>query len=356
MSDHRKAFKNLKKYDKKTQKLVLELYNEVSDTLKELIPDNSMQLREANRILMREYDKALKSTDFIAQWQTATVNTIVASTYTVETGLNRKGWGEYLLDKSMFKDKKKLSKRIRENSYKIERDQRKILRESLKAGKSVAQIVGNIAEDNLKGFKRELPEYLDDIRRVSVAGKKISPKQITALRKRVSSIKTKGLRADYNKLIKAIELGKGVDDAVYFAMERRTKYYAERLARSETIRTIAVVDNHIAVQDPDTQWVKNITQGSNACSYCLAVSNLGFVPVANATIATHHPNCSCSSEYKKSIKRPKKWSNDTYESRLQTEINKENKKAERKGRSKTYQAPETPVNLRSNDLLSDLPS
>lgn len=353
MPSFKEASKNLKKYDEKTQRLVLELYNEVEETLKELIVDNSVQLRQAQARLMREYDKALASTDFIANWSKATVDAIVASTYDKQF-LTKSGWEEYLLGKSLFKDKVKLSTRIRNNGKDIIRDQRIILKRSLKEGKNIAQIVGNIAEDNLKGFKRELPKYLADLKGASLSGTRVSQKRISALKKQVLSLKTEGLKADYKRLISTLIEGGDVDKAVYFAMERRTKYYAQRLARSETMRTMSVYKNHKAMRDEDTQYVKNVTQGSNPCPYCVAVENLGFVPVANATIATHHPHCSCTQEYKKTIKRPKAWSNAKYKSKLQSEIDKMNARAERKGSGKTYILPQTPVNLRSSDLMSDL--
>lgn len=346
-----KAFKNLKKYDTKTGALVLELYNEVNDTLIDLIPNNEMGLREAQNKLMKEYDKALESTNFIENWKKATVSVIVESSFIPnQPAPNKQALADYLWSKSLFKDKIKLSTRLRNNSLLIVRDQRKILKESLKRGKTIAQIVGNIGDDTLQGFTRELPKYIDDLKKAGVTSK-----QIAAVKRQAKRIKTAGLRADYLRLIDAIEVGKNVDKATFFAMERRTKYYANRVARSETIRSMAVARNHVAMQDPDTQLVKNVTQGNAPCPYCIATESLGFVPVENATIATHHPHCSCRAEYKRTIKRPKKWSNDTFKSRLQTEINKMNARAERKGLPKTYIEPETPVNLRTNDLFRNYP-
>jgi len=346
-----KAFKNLKNYDAKTSALVLELYNQVNDTLIKLIPDNKMGLREAQNKLMKEYDKALLSTNFIEKWKSSTVRVIVESSYLKnQPAPTKQALADYLWGKSLFKDKIKLSTRIRNNSILIVRDQRKILKQSLKQGKTIAQIVGNIGDDTLQGFTRELPKYIDDLKKAGVTAK-----QITAVKNQAKRIKTAGLRADYLRLIDAIEVGKNVDKQTFFAMERRTKYYANMVARSETVRAMAVTRNHVAMQDEDTQLVKNVTQGNAPCPYCVATESLGFVPVENATISTHHPHCSCRAEYKRTIKRPKKWSNDTYKSRLQTEINKLNAKAERLGQPKTYIDPQAPVNLRTNDLYRDYP-
>jgi hypothetical protein len=371
MPSYRDAKGNLIKYSDEVSKLTLQLYNQVNDTLKKLIVNNDIGLAEAQRKLLKEYNKALVSTDFIEKFKAGTVKVIVQSSYVSGApAKSKQAWGNYLWNKSLFDDNIKLSSRIRNNAIDIIAAQKKVLRTSLKGGKTISQIVGNIGEDTLKGFTRELPKYIKEIKDVNltqnfynkkgklikVKGQKISHAQIRAVKNQAKRIKTAGLRVDYLRLIDAIELGKNVDNAVFFAMERKTKYFAERLARSETIRTLAVQRNHEAVQDPDTQYVKNITQGNNPCPYCVATEDIGFVPVGNASIATHHPNCSCRAEYKRTTKRPESWSNAEYKGKLQASIDKQNKKAEKNGTNKTYIEPQTPVNLRgAGDLLSNYP-
>jgi len=354
MQDYPKAFRNLKGYEREIALLTLELYEAVSATLKDLIVDDSKALKQAQSKLMKEYNKALKSTDFVNKFKASTVKVIVDSSYIRSNlGANKQVWGNYLWDKSLFPDKIKLSTRIRNNSVKIMRDQRKVLNTVLKEGRTVSKIVGNIGDDTLKGFTRELPKYIDELKAVKIAGDKIKPKHLNAVKAQAKKIKTAGLRADYLRLIDAIELDKNVDKATYYAMERRTKYYASRVARSETIRTMAVEDTHEALKNEDTQLVKNITQGSNPCAFCEATENLGFVPVDNATISTHHPHCSCRPEFKRTLKRPKKWSNETFMSRQQTEVNKINARNERQGKPKTYIKPYAPTNLRNTDPMND---
>jgi hypothetical protein len=354
MSDYQRAFRNLKNYDKETGTLVLELYNKVSVSLKELIPDNSKGLRQAQRELMTAYNEALLSTNFVEKFKASTVQVIVNSSYVrADLGGTKQVWADYLWDKSMFSDNVKLSKRIRNNSINIVRDQRAILNKSLKEGKSIAKIVGNIGDDTLKGFTRELPKYIDELRTASIAGESLKPKHISAIKAQAKRIKTEGLKADYLRLIDAIELDKNIDKAVYYAMERRTKYYASRVARSETIRTMAVQDTHIALQNKDTHLVKNITQGDDPCPFCVASENMGFVPVESATISTHHPHCSCVQEFKRTMKKPEKWSDEKFIQKQQSQINKVNAEAERKGKPKTYLQPISPTNLRETDLLKD---
>ena len=349
MADINKGLKNLKNYDRKTQALVLELYNQVEATLKDLIKDDSVKLRQAQAKLMREYDKALESTDFIAEFRKLTVTTIVDSSYVkAELGGTKQKWADYLYNKSLFDDKVKLSTRIRNNSNLIVQDHRIALRNSLKSGKTISQIVGNIGDDTFKDFERKLPKYIDDLKAVGVPQSRINSAMA-----QVNKIKTKGLRADYTRLIDSIQSGKDIDKQTYFAIERRTKYYSQRLARSETIRSISVVNTHEALKDEDTQYVQNMTLGNNPCPYCVAMENMGFVPVASSTIAIHHSNCSCQPKFKRTIKRPEPISQQDFLDMQQKQIDKFNRKAEREGRPKTYIKPQPPVNLRESDLLRD---
>jgi hypothetical protein len=108
------------------------------------------------------------------------------------------------------------------------------------------------------------------------------------------------------------------------------------------------------MDDPDTQYVRSITSGSNPCNYCVAVENVGFVPVENATIPTHHPHCFCTVDYKKTSRRPKAWSDDKHTKLVQKEIDKANEISVKAGRGKTYIKPEQPRNIRKETMLNKL--
>lgn len=350
----RNSVKNLKKFDKATQELVIELYEATNKSLKALIVNDSLGLREAQNRLMKEFDAALASTDFVNTWRTGTVKTIVDSTYIATTlGMSKNEYANKLYRTSLFKDKVTLSQRIRQNANKIVSAQRTVLKTALKEGRNVAQIAREI--NALGGFKEELPLYLERLKDSSIQGKKLSAKALDRVQGQINKIKTPGLKSNYQKLFNAIEAGRPLDTLVGNAMVARTSYYSNRLARTETINTLAEVKNEEAMQNENTQWVRNVlSSGPNVCPYCIAVTNLGWVPVENATIATHHPNCSCTSEYKMSSKKPKKWSDKTYESRLNTEINAANNAAKAASKPKTYIKPETPINLRDNTLIDRL--
>ena len=345
------ASKNLKKHDLRTQKQVIALYNSVNETLKALIIDDTIKLRKAQQMLIAEYDKALISQNFVESWKAGTVRTIVNSSYSESVLLRSKPtYAQQLLKTSLFKDKVTLSVRLRKNSNLIVINQKKILRNSLTQGRAVAQIARNITND----FTKSLPKFLDELATARIAGERLPSAAIRNAKKISKGLKTEGLRKNYLKLIDGIQLGGNIDKLVSNAMVARTRFFSNRVARSETIQALSEVKNAEAMEDPDTQLVQNITSGSNPCPFCISMENIGFVPVENATIATHHPNCSCTPIYKKTTKRPKKWSNDTFNMRLQAEINKQNKIAIREGRPRTYVPIVSPTNLRNNTIVDKL--
>jgi len=101
------------------------VFAETQSLLNRLILDDSIKLRQAEKMLVDQIDRAIVSTDFVKQWRIGVVNTIVASSYTKtvikDTPLI---YGERLYNTSLFPDKKKLSTRIRLNTGEMIRQQK----------------------------------------------------------------------------------------------------------------------------------------------------------------------------------------------------------------------------------------
>ncbi len=255
---------------------------------------------------------------------------------------------EKLLNTSLWTDKIKLSKRIRLNGIEIVKAQQSVLQTSLVEGRAVVDIAKSIGTE---GFKKELPQFLNKLKNSKIAGQKISPAQFRKARRQIEKLANDNLRVSYTNLLDTIDLGGNLDKAVTEAMIERTNSYSLRLARTEAIESVSLVKNGVVMEDEDTQYVKNITSGDDPCNYCSAVEDMGYIPVANATIPTHHPNCSCTPDYRKTSKRPKAWSTEKHDKTLQSNINKLNKS---NPGSKTSQLPEKPQNLRDNTMLKRL--
>jgi len=349
MPSYNQAIKNLSKLDRQTQKAVLQNYYAVNDLLKELIIDDSIGLRKAQNMITTELDKSIESTDFVNRWKTSVANVIVESSYSLKgLQMSKPEYKDRLIRTSLWEDKVTLSQRLRKNSASIVSAQKQVLKTSLKEGRLIADQVRIIAKD----FNGDLPGYIDDLKKLKINGRPIPSKQIRAVRAQASKLKSDDLRVAYTKLIDAIDIGGPIDKVVSEAMVQKTNNYALRTSRSETMRSVSEVKNAEAMDDPDTQYILNVTAGSNPCNYCIAVENMGYIPVENATLPTHHPNCSCSPSYKRSSRRPKPLTDKQHTQELQKNINKENKK----GPNITYQKPLKPRNLRKvtiRELLAD---
>jgi hypothetical protein len=343
------AQRNLDRYDNATRKAVLELYGSVNNTLKELIIDDSVQLQKATNMLMSEYNAALESQDFVANFKKGTITTISKSTYVnsvVDMGIEQ--YTIELGNTALFNDGVTMSKRIRKNSALIVRDQKRILRKSLKEGRAVADIARK-----LNGFTEDLPKFIKELSDAKIAGAKLPKSAIRKAEKQIAKIKTKGLKSGYNQIINALGTGKNIDRAVSNAMVKRTRYYANRVAKNETVQALSDIKNERALQNVDTHFVRNI-HTSTADAICLAHSDLGWVPVENAEIAIFHVGCNCSPAYKRSLAKPKAWSDKKYTTKLQSNFNKRNREQQAKGKPKDYSTIGTPTNLRDNTFLDKL--
>lgn len=349
MKSQKEVNKYLKNYSNYVGGITLDIYDQINELLIELIGDDKKTLAEAQRLLNSKYNDAVESTLFKPKFTVATKGVVAKCAYDEALGGTLSQFADYIYNKSMFDDKIKLSTRIRNNSNAIVSEHKLILRNALKEGRQISSIVGNINDDLLKDFTRSLPKYLDDLRGKYIAGEKLTEAYVLGIKKHIEKISSKGLKANYLDILKNIELDKKIDKAVYFAMERKTKYYAERLSRTEAIRTMAVEETHRKLQDPDINLVMNKTQGSNPCTFCVAMHNMGFVPVISATLATHHPHCSCRPIFHKTIVKQEKISQEDFEAMFQNQYNG----LIDSGGKKTYIYPPKPYNLRDTDPMKD---
>jgi hypothetical protein len=352
MASYRKSLENLDQLDKRTQSAVLLLYKQTEKLLKSLIVSDKIKLDKALTMLDKAFDEALVSTDFVASWQAGVTKVIVDSSYNKPyLKMEVKTYNDRLLRTSLWTDKTILSERLRKNSAEIVMAQKEVMKTALIEGRSIVDSARLISKD---GFTKELPDFLEKLKKAKLGGEKIDPRAFRKARKQALKLKTGDLRRAYIDLIDAIDLNKNIDNAVEKALVEKTNFYAYRTAQTETLESVTLVKNGIAMDDPDTQYVRSITSGSNPCPYCVAVENVGFVPVENATIPTHHPHCFCTVDYKKTSKRPKAWSDDKHTKLVQKEIDKANEISVKAGRDKTYIKPEQPRNIRKETMLNKL--
>ena len=88
----------------------------------------------------------------------------------------------------------------------------------------------------------ELPQFMDQVAKLPIdTSAEEKRKLLRKVQRQVSKRTTAGLRAGYNEVIKAVESDnqQKLDKAIEIATEEKTRYHAERIARTETARAYA---------------------------------------------------------------------------------------------------------------------
>lgn len=190
------------------------------------------------------------------------------------------------------------------------------VRDTVKAGLLNADSAINIARKLYDGYgsgalipKAEIPRYLSRMtRNVSLAiigdnsDKEKIIQDIDKLKKQVNELKTDALRVSYQKLLTSLESYKGetINNAIQVALEEKSRYQAERIARTETAR--AWFEGYIARYGDDTDvWGYRWELSSNhpiydQCDVC-ANADIGYgkglYPKKYMPTIPLHPHCRC---------------------------------------------------------------
>lgn len=153
---------------------------------------------------------------------------------------------------------------------------------------------------------QEVPQYINALYRLS-NGKGYDEvafnKAIQRVRKSINKRTTAGLKAAYHQLINAIETRNDemLSKAVYVATQERTRYFAERIARTEKAR--AYHDGFIAKYNDDDdivayQWKLSSRHPVDDICDLYANADLygmgkGIFPKDKVPLLPVHPNCMC---------------------------------------------------------------
>lgn len=190
------------------------------------------------------------------------------------------------------------------------------VRDTVKAGLLNADSAINIARKLYDGYgsgalipKAEIPQYFGRMtRNVSLAiigdnsDKEKIIQDIDKLRKQVNELKIDALRVSYQNLLTSLESYKGetINKAIQVALEEKSRYQAERIARTETAR--AWFEGYIARYGDDTDvWGYRWELSSNhpihdQCDVC-ANSDIGYgkglYPKKYMPTIPLHPHCRC---------------------------------------------------------------
>jgi hypothetical protein len=222
------------------------------------------------------------------------------------------------LNESWTHDNMKLSTRLHTSSIKM----RTNIIDTVKAAMRVADSFVEMARKLYTGYGKgsvinqaELPKYLQ---RLAYNAQKVAGGDVLAYKEFQSSLDsakrqisrlssngapTKALKAAYTELVNAAEKlsTKGIERAVNTAIQERSRYYSERIARTEIARAFAEGVIAKVKDDPDVVGFK-WTLGSRHPRYDIcdfhAKANLygmgaGIYPKDKFPQMPAHPHCHC---------------------------------------------------------------
>jgi len=300
-----------------------ELYSEVKTTLNTLILSETAK-RKAFKALDKAYESALVSTNFNKYFTEQTIEVIADVSYN-QAVLNVavKSKAEYvrkLPRVSLFDDDITLSERIRTNYDEIVKSHKVILDDALEAGQGIVKTARQI--NNAGGFDPEIPKYIRDLEKTKIAGKRLGKADLARAKRQIAKIKTPGLKRSYTRLVNAIDIGKNVDQAVENALVSKSKSFADRLAKTESINTQASVKIARHAQDKNVKYIKSITSGSNPCNFCKAMEGLGWIPFESAPKFVFHPRDTCTLHVRRTTKDVPRLTNKQFNGMFNQELQK----------------------------------
>ena len=223
-----------------------------------------------------------------------------------------------LLSESWTPDKMTLSTRIHGSTIEMRRTIVDTITNAMQQAKTAKGIAMDLYDGYNSGKRvvktQELPRYLERIvsaARAAVGGDERLTNGIKTAIKRlendIATLKTPALKAAYSQLVEACKTfeAEAIEKAVHVALEEKSRYIAERIARTEAAR--AWFDGYIAKRqnDPDIWGYKwRLSSRHHSCPFCqcdvAANMNVGYgrgvFPKNKVPTIPRHPHCMCMLE------------------------------------------------------------
>lgn len=216
------------------------------------------------------------------------------------------------MKKSWTDDGVNLSERMYKNSKKIQTESAEVIGKAIKEGESAAKTAKKLFDGYGKGGiipEQDIPEFIQEVKDLPVPDwldEKAVAEWKAAIhhaRKLIEQGTTPGLRAAYSEVMDAIENGanQNVSKAIDTAVQEKTRYTAERIARTERARAYA--DGVMAkyMDDPDIvafQWKLSDRHPKYDICDVYAHADLyglgkGIFPKDKFPKLPAHPHCLC---------------------------------------------------------------
>ena len=145
------------------------------------------------------------------------------------------------MQKAWAKDKLNLSYRLHSRGSAVRKEVGDILKATIGKGNTNKKIASELFNRGVIDTA-ELPQFMDRVAKLPIdTTAEEKRKLLRKVQRQVSKRTTAGLRAGYSEVIKAVESDNEskLAKAIEIATEEKTRYHAERIARTETARAYA---------------------------------------------------------------------------------------------------------------------
>lgn len=225
---------------------------------------------------------------------------------------------EKLLSESWTGDKMNLSERLHGTKKVVKQRIVDTISSAMRKTKPVKEMARDLYDgyNSGKGVinKADLPEYLKSLRFEALKAARGDKKMTLPLEKaiglaeyNIEKLTSRELKAAYKAILDAAKKfqAEALIKSTKVALEEKTRYYAERIARTESVR--AWFDGFIAENqdDPDVwgyKWVlsgKHHLVGFDQCDLCANMDvgfGKGIYPKSKVPSIPRHPHCMCMLE------------------------------------------------------------
>ena len=209
-----------------------------------------------------------------------------------------------------------LSELLYKNAKNLSKEVTKILYESIKAKETTGVIAKKLYEgygfkdkEVLEVIDRDLPKYIKD------ALKKGDTKKVM---RQIEKLRTKPLRIAYKEIFRKLDEmnAKALEKAMKSAYHEKMRYYAKRIADTETHRALMSRRAYEYLNDENVEFVKfTMSSAHPKVDICDFYANLdvgygrGVVPKKEMRTLPIHPHCHCiyAPYYRKVKGKRKPW-------------------------------------------------
>jgi len=205
--------------------------------------------------------------------------------------------------------------------YKNAKDTAKLASKILYDGIKAKDTIGEIAKKLYEGYGFKDKEILDlaDKNLPDYIRKAIfNPFKQERVMKQIEKLKTKPLRIAYKEIFRKLDEmnAEAIEKAMRTALEEKARYYANRIAKTETHRAFMSKRAKDMLEDDEVEFVKfEMSSAHKKTDICDFYANLdvgygrGVIPKREMRATPLHPHCYCiyTPYYKKVKGKRKKW-------------------------------------------------